>query len=845
MRASETATQGDRASDGESGGRLTKLDPRALRRADIRIFSSASDAPNARRPTDVILLIVSVVGVVTLSFLAPGPTAIDRTVRDLVQELPGLLGWFWNICYDLLIVWAFVLLILALVARGRKRLFLTELITGALALGLALLAGRVAGTDWSTSLRALEASGSPAVYLAIRLAIATAIVVMASPHMSRPLRFIGRWVVTLGALAGIGLGVTLPIGMVAGLLIGLGSAAIMHLILGSPAGRLTLHQIATALDDLGVEATDLRHAPLEPSGVALVLATSPDGTALLAKVYGRDAWDGQFLASIWSSLWNRGERPSLGVGRLRQVEHEAFVTLLAERAGMPVLPVVAAGMATARDALLVSEISGRPLGSVDPTEVDDELVRAVWRAMGVLHDLGIAHGQLDGERIVVRSDGTPAVGDFGGARVAASDGAMMADLAQVLVTTALVVGPDRAIAAATDVIGKDTFADVLPFVQPAVLDRDTRRAVRDGDWDLDDLMARSTELTGTEAPELEQIRRVTGKSIAIVALIAFVAYGLISTLAHVGLEALWDELKSANLAWMLTALILAPISQVPQAFSTLGASVRDMVFVPVLMLQYAIQFIQLAVPSSAARVALEVRFFQRNGVETGAALSIGLIDGLSRIRHPGPPDPDHHGLGVGEPRSVRRLRLVEQLVLLVGTEPLAPRGGAHPPRRDHRARDPALPSPYQRGDPALPSRHPRTDVRGREGPPGAPFAFEGHDAVPGELRRADDAGDDPRDLPARVRRERFVRGTGPREHDGRAVRGLHAGARRDGRVRGRPHRRTGRARGSQRGGDVDGDRLPIGDVLPTADLGLARHTLAEATSVPVIRGSAGVRTTGP
>ncbi len=247
---------------------------------------------------------------------------------------------------------------------------------------------------------------------------------------------------------------------------------------------------------------------------------------------------------------------------------------------------------------------------------------------------------------------------------------MMADLAQVLVTTALVVGPDRAIAAATDVIGKDTFADVLPFVQPAVLDRDTRRAVRDGDWDLDDLMARSTELTGTEAPELEQIRRVTGKSIAIVALIAFVAYGLISTLAHVGLEALWDELKSANLAWMLTALILAPISQVPQAFSTLGASLRDMVFVPVLMLQYAIQFIQLAVPSSAARVALEVRFFQRNGVETGAALSIGLIDSLSRFVIQVAPDPDHHALGVGEPRSlVRQLRLVEQLVLLVGTEP--------------------------------------------------------------------------------------------------------------------------------------------------------------------------------
>ena len=54
------------------------------------------------------------------------------------------------------------------------------------------------------------------------------------------------------------------------------------------------------------------------------------------------------------------------------------------------------------------------------------------------------------------------------------------------------------------------------------------------------------------------------------------------------------------MAWMLTALLLAPLSQIPQAFSTMGASVRDLLFAPVLMLQYAVQFIQLAVPSSAA-----------------------------------------------------------------------------------------------------------------------------------------------------------------------------------------------------------------------------------------------------
>jgi len=46
------------------------------------------------------------------------------------------------------------------------------------------------------------------------------------------------------------------------------------------------------------------------------------------------------------------------------------------------------------------------------------------------------------------------------------------------------------------------------------------------------------------------------------------------------------------------------------------------------MLEYAIQFIALAVPSSAARLALDVRFFGRNGTEGGGAVSIGVIDGV-------------------------------------------------------------------------------------------------------------------------------------------------------------------------------------------------------------------------
>jgi uncharacterized membrane protein YbhN (UPF0104 family)/tRNA A-37 threonylcarbamoyl transferase component Bud32 len=589
------------------------------------MFSSASDAPRSRRPTDVVLLALAVLTVVVLTFPAPGPTSIDSLVTGLVQALPGLFGWFWEIAYDLLIAWTLVLIALALFAHGRKRLLFEELLAGALAVGVSLVAGWLAGTSWSDSFKAVAASGSPPIYLAVRLALATAVVVMASPYLARPFRYAGRWVVGIGAAAGIALGTSLPIGMVVAFAVGIGSAAIVHLLFGSPAGRLTLDQVAAALAELGVDATRLRQAPLEPRGVAIALAEAPDGRSLLVKIYGRDAWDGQLLASAWTTLWYRGDTSHLSLGRREQVEHEAFVTLLAERAGVSVLPVVAAGMASERDALLVTEVTGRPLRTLDPHEIDDQLLDGIWRNAARLHTLGVAHRRLDASRIVVRPDGTPAFGDFGGAAVAAADADITADRAQVLVATTLAAGPERAASAAAAALGNDALSQVLPLLQPAAFERPTRRAIGEQDWEFEDLRKACAEAAGVEVPKLARLRRVSLQSIGAVVLIALVAYAVISALANVGLANLIDEFKAADLGWLAVALALSPVVPMVHAFATLGASFRPLRFGPVLMLEYAIQFIKLAVPSSAARLALDVRFFGRNGIDAGGALSIGVI----------------------------------------------------------------------------------------------------------------------------------------------------------------------------------------------------------------------------
>ena len=598
------------------------------RAADIRVFGSEASAPRARRPTDVVLLVGTSLTIAVLTLLvSAGATPINDAVAGFIDAIPVNLDWFWGLTVDLLLVWAVVFLVIAVVAR--HRLALQQVVAGTLAFGGALLAGTAAGADWTAIVGSVLATAPPAVYPGMRLALATALIVTTSPHLSRPLRHTGRGVLAFGALGVIALGVTSPLGAIAGLALGMAAGSLTNLMFGSPGGRLSLSQVSDALADLGVTATDLRHADLAPRGVALVTGLSAAGRPLLVKVYGRDAWDGQLISSLWASLWYRDTMPSTRLNRLQQVEHEAFATLFAERAGVPVLPVVAAGLATGRDALLVLEDDAVPFTEVSAERLDDALLARLWAALRALHTTGIAHGRLTPDRLAVLSDGSPALADFGASVVAAKDVELRSDQAELLVSTALLVGPERAVQAAASAIGPDGLANVLPLLQPAAIEPSLRRDVRAQEWDVADLRARAAAVVGRDLPELEKVRRVSLGSLLQVALVALVAWVLISAISGIGLDTLVEEFKDAQLGWLLAAILVAPVVQVGQAFSTIGASIRRVRFGPSLALQYATQFLALAVPSSAARVALAVRFFQKLGANTTEAMAVGLIDSLA------------------------------------------------------------------------------------------------------------------------------------------------------------------------------------------------------------------------
>lgn len=585
----------------------------------VRIWSSPPGAPLVRRPTDVLLSVGSLAGLLLISLIAPGPTAVDEALSDLMTAIEPITSWLWQIGWAVLVLWSVVLLALGL-ARGRRRAFVEMVVAAALAVGVGILLSTWAGTSVDTSLSAIVGSlGEGPVYLAVRVAMATAVIVVASPLLSRPLRLVGRVVVAFGAIAAVGVTATTPMGVIAGILVGVLAASLVHLAVGTPPGVLSPDDVEQACADLDVAVQDVRLADDQLAGVSRFVGVDSSGTPLAIRVYGRDSWDTQVVGSLWRTLTMRGESIRLGGTRMARVERLALASLLAERAGVPVAPVLAVGRAGLGDAVLVQR--GRGEGGADRAAF-----ASWWGALRTLHAAGMSHGDLTRRALVILPEGTPVLAEFSSPFSNADPGDQAADSARLLVTSALALGADEAVAVAVETIGAEALVSALPYLQPAVLDPATRGEVRAAGSLLVDLRTASAAACGVDLPALEQVRRVTGRSIGMVAVIALMAYVLVSALSGVDPQEVVSAMADADWAWILAGLLLSPVVQMSYAVGTMGATLVRLRYVAVLMLQYAIQFIALVLPATAARIALEVRFFQNFGLKPGAAMSVGVID---------------------------------------------------------------------------------------------------------------------------------------------------------------------------------------------------------------------------
>jgi glycosyltransferase 2 family protein len=544
---------------------------------------------------------------------------IQRMLTDLPEGARGLFEALQRVGA----LWAIAVLVLALLVAQRRRLAVLLGAAGASAWVVGRFMGFFVaeGKGFAPAVRAVF-GGADVGFPCVPLAVIAAVVITASPFLVRPARRTGQAILTLLALGAIYDGAATVNGVIAALVLGWGLAAVAHLIYGSPAGRPSVAEVEAALAELGVEVTEVELLPSQPLGCSLLEARRPDGTLLPVRAYGRDASDTQLLAKVWRFVMYKDSGPTLTLSRLQQVEHEALCLMAAREAGARVPGVVAAGVAGAKSALLVTTpTSAARLGDAAATELP-----AVWQTLARLRMARIAHGALDLEHVAPSADG-PLLVDFSNASISAPEHRLDQDAAQLLVSSALVVGTESAVGMAVDALGPEAIGDALPLVQKPALTRTTRAALRHDRHLLQDLQTEIARVTGAEVLEPVELRRVKPLNVLMVVGLLFALWVILGEVGSI--SNLIDTLESAALGWVLVVIVLTQSTNLSYAMATVGSVDTHVPYGPAVVMQYAVAFTNLVAPSGVASGLMNIRFLQKQGAPIAVATSSGVILGLS------------------------------------------------------------------------------------------------------------------------------------------------------------------------------------------------------------------------
>jgi uncharacterized membrane protein YbhN (UPF0104 family)/tRNA A-37 threonylcarbamoyl transferase component Bud32 len=592
---------------------------------DVALLTTAEPGRRNRRTIDAVLLSLTALGAAAAAVIARSAPSEDEAVADAVVTVLGWAEGFWR---TVVVVFLFLGLAILVDCFVRRRWDLARdlLVTLLVLVGLGTLLGQAVESDWLAADNDLWSRWGFPEY---RLAVVTAVAAVVGPELVAGVRRLLFWLVGLAAIGLIAVSAALPSGVLGALALGLLSGTLVRLIFGSAAGIPPSAEVRESLQSLGVDVEDHRLSLQQERGAATYVGNDDFGRPINVRVLGHDAQDTQRLARRWRLLAYRDPRRSAPIGRLEQVEHEALAMMVAAQHGVRAPDVVTAAVGPRGDAVVVTiQPDIDPVECLPAEQITDEMLAALWRQVATLHAAGISHGRLNAGRVLL-VEGRPMLVGFSAATLGAPQSAIDIDVAELLVSCTILVGPDRALQSAIDGAGEDAVIGSLPFLQRAALTPHTRDRARADEVTLDTLRADAAAATGVEEPAITPLHRVTLRDFVTTAAVAFAAYLLISQLSEVGFDTIGDALRNAEPAWLVAGLLIAQIALVPEAISLRGAVVTPLPLLPCVALKSANKFVGLTIPGSAGTIALTVRFIQRLGGKTGEALASGAVDDLA------------------------------------------------------------------------------------------------------------------------------------------------------------------------------------------------------------------------
>ena len=169
---------------------------------------------------------------------------------------------------------------------------------------------------------------------------------------------------------------------------------------------------------------------------------------------------------------------------------------------------------------------------------------------------------------------------------------------------------------------------MLPLLQTAALNSRLRAHAKRQKLKIADLRKQTAAALGVQVPPTEQLTRVTWKSALMTTFIVLAAYTLIAGLADVGFDTIAESLTDARWSLVLLGLVLAAATNYTDAVSLAAVSPKPVPVGVTTIEQFAIGFVNIAIPSAAGRVATNARYFQKFGISPVTSTTTGAITGF-------------------------------------------------------------------------------------------------------------------------------------------------------------------------------------------------------------------------
>ncbi len=405
----------------------------------------------------------------------------------------------------------------------------------------------------------------------------------------------------------------------------IGSATL--LAFGRPLSRPTLAAILTSLRAAGLQIAEIEPAAVDARGSTPYFATGEDHSRMFVKVLGANERAADLLFRFYRRLRLRNvgdERPDSSLRRT--VEHEALVSLQARDVGVAT-PRMRAVASVGQDSFLLAYdmIKGSSIDKVPTDDLDAEVLIGVWEQVALLHEHRIAHRDLRLANLFLDDQNTGWIIDFGFAEVAADDTLLHADVAQLLASLAVAVGPDLATDTAVEVLGTDTVGACVSRLQLVALSGATQTALKNHPDLLEDLRSKIVQRCNLDAPSLDPLTRFSLSAGAGLLLAAAALY--VGIPAVVGFGAVEDALAGGDWAGLIGVIIAVVTAELAMAWQLSSSVPAPLPAGPTVVATVASAFASTTAPSLLGGESLRARFLERHGLDQRSA---GAAAALSR-----------------------------------------------------------------------------------------------------------------------------------------------------------------------------------------------------------------------